>query len=94
MSVRSWCLQNKINEKQFYYWQCKLREVASESLPTVAQSSKFVELPVSTVPSTQSTVQEFVPAIIVRIGHASIELAQDVQPDLLASVLKVLSNVQ
>lgn len=36
VSVRSCCLKTKVNEKQFYYWKRKLREVAIESLLTVA----------------------------------------------------------
>ena len=26
MSKKAWCIANNINEKQFYYWQCRIRE--------------------------------------------------------------------
>ena len=92
ISVRSWCEQNDVNEKQFYYWQRKIREIASESLPTITQDSKFVQLPVSAISPTTAkpSSSEFVPSMVIRVGKAVVELADHVQPELLASVLKVL----
>ena len=92
ISVRSWCEQNDVNEKQFYYWQRKIREIASESLPTITQDSKFVQLPVSAISLTTAKPcsSEFVPSMVIRVGKAVVELADHVQPELLASVLKVL----
>ena len=94
MSVRSWCKQNDVDEKQFYYWQRKIREIASESLPVMTQNSKFVQLPVSTVaaPVTKESPTDFTPSMVIRVGKAVVELADHIQPELLASVLKVLSD--
>lgn len=94
MTVRLWCQKNNINEKQFYYWQGKLRMIASESLPvpTKQQQTKFVPLSFS---ATQTTCHSaFVPTMVIRVGHTAIELASQVQPELLASVLKVLNDAQ
>ena len=94
MSVRSWCAQNDINEQRFYYWQRIMREIASESLPVMTQESKFVQLPTSImtpVPSKQGEPR-FVPSMVIRVGKVSVELTDDVQPELLATVLRVLSD--
>lgn len=90
MTVKSWCQQNNVNEKQFYYWQGKIRKIASKSLPVTTQQSQFVPL---SIPTTQSTYTEvFIPTMVIRVGSASIELSEQVQPELLSSVLKVLGD--
>ena len=93
MTVRSWCQQNNVDEKRFYYWQNKLRVLASESIAVSnEQQSKFV--PVTLPNSNPTYTNDFKPAMVLRIGQAAIELSNQVEPELLASVLKVLSNAQ
>lgn len=94
MTVRLWCQKNNVNEKQFYYWQSKLRTIASESLlvPTEQQQTKFVPLSFLTTQTTCHSV--FAPTMVIRMGHVAIELASQVEPELLASVLKALNNAQ
>ena len=85
-------LFRSVNEKQFYYWQSRLRTIASESLPDNGKQSKFVPL---VLPTSQSTDRNtFSPAMVIKLGEAAIELASDTQPELLASVLKVLKDAQ
>lgn len=92
MTVKSWCQQNNVNEKQFYYWQGKIRNVASKSLPVTTQQSQFVPL---SIPATKPTYHEgFIPTMVIRVGSAAIELSEQVQPELLSSVLKVLADAQ
>lgn len=91
MSVRSWCIQNDVDEKRFYYWQRKIREIAGESLPVVTQESKFVQLPV--VPTSEDDPR-FTPSVVIRVGKVAVELSNHVQPELLAMVLKVLSDAE
>lgn len=93
ISVRLWCQENNVSEKQFYYWQRKIKQIASESLPVIDRGSKIVQVPVRTVePATKQNSSKFVPAMVIHIGKAVIELADHVQPELLTSVLKVLSD--
>ena len=96
MSIRSWCALNDVDEKRFYYWQKKIREIAGESLPVMAQESKFVQLPATTSVATvnKQGVSGFEPSMVIRVGKAAIELTDHVQPELLATVLKVLSNAE
>ncbi len=92
LNVRTWCEKNDINEKQFYYWQRKLRAKVSETLP-IESNSRFVQLPTTTVKPIMNHSSDFIPSMVIRMGSASIELSDHVQPDLLVSVLKVLSDV-
>ena len=57
MTVRSWCLENNINIKQFYYWQRRVREKAYEAMDkTGAEAqSKFVQLSAPADPSKSKT---------------------------------------
>ena len=93
MTVKSWCEENNVNEKRFYYWQSRLRALASESLTASnQQESTFVPL---ALPAAQtSNKSHFTPAIVIKVGETAIELASDAQPELLASVLKVLKHAQ
>lgn len=92
MNVRSWCVQNNVNEKQFYYWQRKLRELASEKIAPVEKTATFAQLSVPVSKPDCSYTSPFIPSMVIRVGNASIELAEHVQPELLASVLKVFSD--
>jgi len=90
MSVRAWCRQNDVDEKKFYYWQNILRKTATEKLPSI-QNSRFVELSEeTTVPS--DALSTFIPSMIIHVGNTSIELSDHVKPELLESVIKVLSH--
>lgn len=93
MTVRSWCQQNDVDEKRFYYWQNKLRGIASESLP-VSNNHQTKFVPLNTPMQMPTYGNNFSPAMVIRVGHAAIELSNQVQPELLASVLKVLGNAQ
>ncbi len=93
MTVRAWCEQNDVNEKQFYYWQRCLREAACQSLSDTNQNSKFVQVPCLTSNKSNSTKSTFEPSMVIRIGDISVELSDDVSPDFLAKVLHVISDV-
>ena len=49
-SAKKWLAENGINEKQYYYWQCRIRNLvartASKSLPATRPSGEvtFVEM--------------------------------------------------
>ena len=96
MSVKEWCKQNDVNQQQFYYWQRIIREIAGESLPVMPQESKFVQLPVTTsvAAANNQGASESEPSMVIRVGKAAIELTNHVQPELLATVLKVLSSAE
>lgn len=94
MTVKSWCIENNVNEKQFYYWQCRVREEVFDSLnKTESQSrSKFVQLP---APDDSSKKASFFKAdMIIHIGNNVLEPSNTVSEELLSNVLKVISHVK
>lgn len=94
MTVKSWCLENNINEKQFHYWQRRIREGAFETLKKAESQGRpnFVQLPVS-ADSLRNT-SSFMADMVIHIGNNVLELSNTVSEELLTKVLKVMSNVK
>lgn len=94
MSVRTWCLQNNVNEKQFHYWQRRVRREVFDTLKKDESQSQpnFVQLqvPADSLRSTSS----FRTDMIIHIGNNVLELSNTVSEELLLKVLKVLSDVK
>ena len=93
MTVKAWCEQHDVNEKQFYYWQIHLREPASESLVDTRQHSKLVQLPCLIPDKSNSSNSSFDPDLIIQIGKVSVELSKNISTDFLSRVLKVIADV-
>jgi len=94
MTVKAWCLENNVNEKQFYYWQRRIREEAFDSLKNTGSQiqTNFVQLPVP-IDSSRNT-PAFVADMVIHIGDNLLELSNTVSEELLSMVLKVMSNVK
>lgn len=94
MSVKSWCIENKVNEKQFYYWQRRIREELYSALEKTESKSQpqFVQLPVS-VDSSRNT-PAFIADMIVHIGNNILEISNNVSEELLSKVLRVMSDAK
>lgn len=45
LSKRQWCQKNDVNEKQFYYWQRRIRNQIYDKRMHSIDASPFVELP-------------------------------------------------
>ena len=90
-SKKSWCRENGISEKSFYYWQRILRNEAyieMKQLPAQTQVPQTPELPVAFVelkPTTAETetTSSFQPDIILRRGQLVLEISNTVSPELL-----------
>lgn len=94
MTVKSWCIENNVDEKQFYYWQRRVREEVFDSLNKTEFQSRpnFVQLP---VPADSSRNTSFFKAdMIMHIGNSVLELSNTVSEELLSNVLKVISHVK
>ena len=88
LSIRSWCQENGVNEKTYYYWQRKLRENACESLVLRQESA---------IPPSPTFAQVQVPmlsrdsgVITVRLGNAEISIAGNASPAAIEAVLVAL----
>ena len=82
-------------EKQFYYWQRRIREEAyslheSGDLPVLNSSPDFVfaEIPISKANSNTF----FAPDAVIRKGTVSIEVSNTISDQLLAKLLGGLAN--
>lgn len=94
MTVKAWCSHNDIGEKQFYYWQHRVRQAAFGELQesSVQEPPSFVALPVPTLLNATTTASE--PVLVVRTKTYSVEIHSQVPEALLHCVLQVISHVE
>lgn len=90
-SVRSWCIEHDIDEKRYYYWHRKIRELACNSLetPVLTDENKreFAQIqpPVS--------FQQIVPAIKLYIGEFTVEISDGMSQETISYVLNGIKNI-
>ncbi|MBR5266848.1 MAG: IS66 family insertion sequence element accessory protein TnpB, partial [Lachnospiraceae bacterium] len=90
-SKKTWCEENGISEKAFYYWQRILRNEAcleSKQLPTTAPPLQKEEMPVAFVElkpmsSLSPCRGVFQPDIVIRSEHFVFEIANTASESLL-----------
>ncbi len=88
---REWCRENGISEKQFFYWQRRLRAKLYESqagaLVSVTQESakSLVELPLLRA-SANTAARGFNPEAVIAIGNVTIGVTANVSESLLTSI--------
>ena len=95
MSKTTWCREDGISDKSFFYWQRILREEAYLSTlentltPAVKENSvptttDFVEIKMTD--HTSSSASPFKPDVVVRRGSVSIEISNKATEELLNKV--------
>ena len=97
-TVAEWCAQNDIREKQYYYWQRRVRRQALNeaggALPaTVSRdnSISFMEISVPhslPVSAGNSLLADFHPEAVIRRGDIIIGLSNSISDRLLDRILK------
>lgn len=94
LSKKQWCLQNQVDEKQFYYWQRRVREeiyAEQVSATPVELSSSFVEVPslskVEEPKFTNASAQ-------IHVNGCTIEISDSASDEFLHRLLGALSYVQ
>ena len=97
-SAKKWLADNGINEKQYYYWQRRIRNLVAgttnKSLPMARPTGEvtFVEMPALSEPPVecrQKAMTSTGPAALIRAGKIEIELSNDISDELLSKILKV-----
>ena len=93
-SKKTWCRENGICEKKFYYWQRILRneacmEMKQLSVPvSVPQNPElpvaFVELKPTPVNSEPASM--FQPDLVIRKGQLVLEISNSASPELLSQL--------
>ena len=93
-SKKTWCRENGVCEKTFYYWQRILRNEAyieMKQLSVPAPVPKAPELPVAFVelkptPVNSEPVSAFQPDIVIRKGQLVLEISNSASPELLSQL--------
>lgn len=94
-SARQWLADNGISEKNYYYWQRKVRqEVYALISPAVAPAAKpeavtFAEIPFI---SPKEDGQSFSPDVVIRRGQTVLELSNTISDRLLDRLMEVVSH--
>lgn len=94
LSKKQWCLENQVNEKQFYYWQRRVREEVYKGQVSAAepkQVTTFVEVPPLSkiegpLPSN--------PSAQIRVNGCTIEIADSASDIFIRRLLGALAYVQ
>lgn len=93
---KQWCAQNQVDEKQFYYWQRRVREEVY-ALQTCTDSSllsrAFVEVP-SILCTSETKHESKSISATVRINGCVIEIADSASDTFLRQLFGALSYVQ
>ena len=94
-TVKQWLEINGINDKQYFYWQRKVRQqmVEQMDLPIHAACQKsevtFAQIHVE---QEQDPRPAFIPAAIIRTERATIEISAFAPASLASRILKAVSH--
>jgi putative transposase len=91
ISKRTWCENNNVDEKQFYYWQRRIREevfneIKKPDLPRLVELKAPVHKPVGSENPDADAVLHF--------GSYSVSIKNSLDPGLLEKILMAVSNVK
>ena len=96
-SKRGWCRENNISEKQFFYWQRRIRralyESQSEALITggCVRSPALVEVPIVQKSGNPATAG-FVPDAVIAVGNVTVGIKENISEALLMSIGKMIRH--
>lgn len=101
-SARQWLAENQIPEKQYYYWQRKVRNLAYEemenSLPAVSAPGSvvtFAEIPISPKEVCEARPDpgaELPPAVTIKTRGSTIEISSLISDDLMVKLVKEVTH--
>jgi hypothetical protein len=89
LSVKQWCREREITTTTYYRWERELLSLANATpeLPKLT-SAAFAELPVSKL-QCQNVAEV---SATLHIGDVSLDLRQELTPDLLKALVEVLRS--
>ena len=103
-TVKTWCKENGLNIKTYYYWLRKVRhaalqEPAQEGVSfSIAEAARpvFAELPIRAASKNtdrQDSTAIGACALTVRMGLVSIEINNGADPDVIAQTLHIVREI-
>lgn len=96
LTVKSWCVANDISPKTYYYWLRKLRLKTIDNLPTTVKQELVKTEPTEPVKFKKleviSPVPDTVPAVVIRLPYATLELTNGASQQTVEAVLLALKS--
>lgn len=89
MPVASWCAQNNVNTKTYYYWLRKIRSMICETKELSINSTQQQIVPLSFKQTKTSTMS----AITIQFPSVSVNIQDGTSRATIESVLAVLKNI-
>ena len=96
-SKRDWCRENNVPEKQFFYWQRRVRkelydaETGALIPPGAAGCPALVELPVFRNDGNPAT-GSFRPDAVIAVGNVTVGITENISESLLMSIGKMIRH--
>ena len=97
-NYEAWCRENNISAKKFYYWQRRLRAaLTGETTPdapnfqplSIAKKNTIVELPTPII-----TPVTTIAPVVLHLNGYTVEINNDATPELITTIMKVISYAQ
>ena len=98
-TVKTWCEENNINSKSYYYWLKRVRAAACDSLSTVAEKQQeIVPVNISDIStctgktkSLSSDLEQTV--VVININSTSIEVKNGASASTIENTLRAIKNL-
>ena len=97
MSKRDWCRENNVPEKQFFYWQRKVRQELYEAQAGKLisggsiNSPALVEVPIIR-PQASPATASFMPDAVIAVGNVTVGIKENISEALLMSIGKMIRH--
>ena len=94
---REWCRENGISEKQFFYWQRRLRKEMYDAqegalvTATPQSANSLVEVPLLSA-SANTVATGFTPEAVIAIGNVTVGITANIPEALLMSIGKMIRH--
>lgn len=101
--IRTWCRQNGVNEKIYFYWQRRVRKEVFDQATAIAPlhhdecAVSLVEVPKAALLSDENEIVQktgAIPDAVIRTGGIEIEIHNSLSPLMLKSILEVAVNAR
>lgn len=104
-TIKEWCAQNNVSEKQFYYWQRRIRlqlagGITGTLVPAAAgmeHAVSFTEIPVPAINSALSAsdnTNDFQAEAVIRKGDLVIAVRNSISDRVLSRILEGVTNAR
>ena len=91
-TTRSWCIENNVDEKKFYYWQRRIRKAACEDMQLLI-TSNTTYTPITDNARTTVPATTFQPDIVLKCASTTIQIFNSASSELLEKLLRIVNHV-